>query len=788
MRVGAIEETITVSGQTPLVDVQSVTDSTVFSDELLDAIPTVRLPQSYVPYLPGVQGAIIGAQHTQSNTLAIHGGRTGECLTAIDGSVTRFAWGGGGPGTSYYMMTAIIQDLSIELGGLTAEHQAGGIFANVIPKEGSNRFSGFLFASFTDGNLQGENLTDDLRARGLAAVPGNEAIWDVNPAVGGRILRDKLWFYSAFRRAVNNQYVAGEFYNKTPLAWTYTPDLDRPVINKNRDHEANTRLTWQVSQRNKLSGYLSIQPHYVYYRNLPRAPGPRVSPEATTYTTYYPNSFGQLVWKSPVSNRLLVEAAVARHSVDYNNLEPSDPAVPPGTWAALELTTNMRFRSIYPIGTNSGAIRAPPHHDLHRPHVDAYVTGSHAFKFGLDLLRGSYNETGMHSSGDVLVTLFNGAPRSLTLVANPLDNYQDVNADLGVFAQDRWTFKRLTMSGGLRFDYFNSGVPAQQLAAGLWVPARSYAAVSDVPSWSDVSPRFGAAYDLFGNGRTALKGFVGRYVAALGAINIAAANNPVNTSVTNVNRIWNDLNQDYIPDCDLRDPAANGECGRFSDVNFGKANSRASRYEQSLLRGYGKRSYNWEASASLQHQLGSRVSADLGYYRRWYGNFTLTDNVSINPADHDPFCIVSPVDARLPGGGGQQICGLYDLNPSRFGQVDNLITLSEPFGRQREVFDGVDLTLNARFGAGGQLKVGSARAGRERRGVSSSTRRRNCDSVMSGRRSRRRSSSWALIPFPGGDCRSAAFCRASRDLRCRPSTSQATPKSSRRSTAICRQA
>jgi hypothetical protein len=298
MRVGAIEETITVSGQTPLVDVQNVVKATVFSDELLDAIPTVRLPQSYVPYLPGVQGAIIGAQHTQSNTLAIHGGRTGEYVTAIDGSVTRFAWGGGGAGTSYYMMTAIIEDLSIELGGLTAEHQAGGIFANVIPKEGSNTFNGFLYASYTGEHLQGNNLTGDLKARGLTAVPGNQAIWDVNPAVGGRILRDKLWFYSAFRRAVNNQYVAGEYYNKTPLAWTYTPDLSRPVVNKNSDTEANTRLTWQVTPKNKVSGYLSLQPHYVYYRNLPRGPGPRITPEATTYTTYYPNSFAQLIWKS----------------------------------------------------------------------------------------------------------------------------------------------------------------------------------------------------------------------------------------------------------------------------------------------------------------------------------------------------------------------------------------------------------------------------------------------------------------------------------------------------------
>jgi hypothetical protein len=531
MRVGSIEETVTVSGVSPLVDVQNVTKATVYSHEILDALPTVRLPQSYVPYLPGVQGAIIGAQHTQSNTLAIHGGRTGEYLTAIDGSPTRFAWGGGGPGTSYYMMTAIIQELSIELGGSTAERQAGGIIANVIPKEGSNRFSGFVFGSYTDGGLQGSNVTDELRANGVTAVPGNESIWDINPAAGGPIVRNKLWFYSAFRRSMNNQYVAGEFYNKTPLAWTYTPDEERPVVNRNKDNEINTRLTWQATPRNKVSGYLSIQPHYVYHRNLPRGPGPRVSPEATTYTTYYPNSFAQVIWKSPVTTRMLLEAAAARHSVDYNNLRPYDPFVAPDTWAAVELSTNMRFRSIYPIGTNSGAYG---HHPILTQQARAsasYITGSHAFKVGMDLFRGSYNETEMHSNGDVLVTLLDGVPRSLTLIANPLDNYQDVNADFGLYVQDRWKVRQFTVTGGLRLDHFNSSVPAQQLPAGLWVPARSYAAVKDVPDWTDVSPRMGLAYDVFGNGKTAVKGFVGRYVAALGAINIAARANPVNTSV-----------------------------------------------------------------------------------------------------------------------------------------------------------------------------------------------------------------------------------------------------------------
>jgi hypothetical protein len=700
MRVGALEETVTVSGQTPTVDVQSVASLRVLSDELLNAIPTVRLPQSYVPYLPGVTGVALGAQHRETRTVSIHGSRPNESNVGIAGSQTRHIMGMGGVYDVYYMSTAIIEELSIELGTSSAERQTGGIFTNVIPKEGSNTFSGFLYASYSDENLQTSNLTDELKARNFA-VPGVKKLFDVNPAFGGRIVRDKVWFYSAFRQAENSQYVAGLFYNKTPLAWTYTPDLSRPAFQKVRDKEGNTRLTWQATAKNKISAYFSLQPHYVHQRNITPTVTP-VSPEATTYTAYLPNSFAQIIWKSPVTNRILLEGGVTRHQFDYDTRRQIDPEVGFDAWSALEQRTGMRFRAASVTGVDYG------HHNAHTYGARAsasYITGSHAFKVGLDNMWGSYNEYGMNTNGDIAVTLLDGVPRTLTLAAFPLDNYNDVNADLGVFAQDRWTMDRLTLDLGVRYDYFNSSVPEQHLAAGRFVPARDYAPVSDTPNWKDVTPRLGVSYDLFGDGKTALKAFVGRYVAGWGA-NIASANNPVNTSVRNVNRTWNDANRDYIPDCELSNPVANGECGGFSDVNFGKRNSRASRYDEAVLRGSGKRGYNWEASAVLQRELVSRLSVNAGYYRRWYGNLTLTDNLALSPTDYDPFCITAPVDSRLPGGGGQDICGLYDVRPAKFGVIDNLITFSKSFGTQREIYDGVDLTINARFGNGGQVSGG----------------------------------------------------------------------------------
>jgi hypothetical protein len=238
------------------------------------------------------------------------------------------------------------------------------------------------------------------------------------------------------------------------------------------------------------------------------------------------------------------------------------------------------------------------------------------------------------------------------------------------------------------------------------VPARDYAPVHDVPNWKDLAPRLGAAYDLFGDGKTAVKWTLGRYVNGAGAY-VAAAQNPVNRAVTNITRTWNDANRDFVPDCTLSNPGANGECGAFSDLNFGLPNPTLTVTDDDVLFGFGRRGYNWETSAVLQRQLRPGMSMDVGYFRRWYGNFTVTDNLAVTPADYDPFCIKAPVDSRLPGGGGNDVCGLYTVRPAVFGRVDNFVTFADNFtGTRRQVFSGVDVGVSARFSNGGQVSGG----------------------------------------------------------------------------------
>ena len=264
-------------------------------------------------------------------------------------------------------------------------------------------------------------------------------------------------------------------------------------------------------------------------------------------------------------------------------------------------------------------------------------------------------------------------------------------------SQDQWTIDRLTLNLGVRVDFMDGWVPAQSIEesgspsfynAGTspngWVPARSFDKVEGLPRWRDINPRLGMAYDVSGDGRTALKLSLGRYVRKTG-VDIARSFNPINTSVNSVGRSWNDANGNFFPDCDLGNFSANGECAAIRNSNFGQNNPNATVWSDDV-NGWGKRDNNWDLSAEVQQEVVDGLSVTAGYYFNNGGyynadsNVRIQDNLSIGPSDFDEYCVTAPVDGRLPGGGGNEICGLYDLKPEKFGQINNLVTETSNYG------------------------------------------------------------------------------------------------------------
>ena len=317
LRVGTIEETVTVSGQSPVVDTQNTSVRNLIPKDILDSIPTNKTLGAWAALTPGIVVAgtamdVGGSKGEQSLRLAIHGGHGGEQRVLVDGMNTS----GGGSDWGYVPNPASAQEVSLELGAGTAEAMLGGVLINFVPKDGGNRFDGFLSGNYANGGMQGTNLSDEVKARGLTELSVNRVhdIWDYNGTLGGPIFHDKLWFFTGHRRWGNATQVAGIFHNATQDGWVFTPDYDRPGFADYLQRSQSIRLTWQATARNKIRLFFDYQNHCDCHRGLDTGSagnGTPTAPEAAHYRKYFPNNVPQASWSFPATNRLLVEAGVS---------------------------------------------------------------------------------------------------------------------------------------------------------------------------------------------------------------------------------------------------------------------------------------------------------------------------------------------------------------------------------------------------------------------------------------------------------------------------------------------
>jgi hypothetical protein len=678
LRVGALEETVTVSGTSPVVDVQNVIRRQVISKDTIDAMPTSKNWSTIGVMTVGVssnQNDVGGSAGEHQNQLKAHGGSFNDRLVQLDGLMNaNMACNYACTGLS--TNDASTQELSYEFGAISAEVAGGGVRVNIIPKDGGNRFSGSAFSNFANDKMQGNNVDDTLRSQGVQTADSILKIYDASFALGGPLVRDRLWFWTAHRYWGYQQIRTNTFYESDQSTFVFTPDFTRPGTETQRNISDDIRLTWQMSPRNKLSGYANIGPRYTDHWTLVST----LQPDASNLQNLPKNNFETMTFRSTVSSKLLFEAAFGNMTETWTR-EPVDDSVTSHGYPVTELNTGISFRA-YPntFSSNYTSLRS------YRSSL-TYVTGSHAAKVGMTLQEGPA-DTYVYTNKDTFLTVRNGQPFSVTVRTTPYTTHEQLVADLGVYAQDTWTVKRMTINAGLRWDYLNNKVGAQDAPGGTWIGPRHFEPLSDVPNYKDLSPRLGVAYDLFGNGKTALKATLSRYVQT-STVGTARLLNPLSTSVNSATRPWTDANHDGIPQV--------SELGALSNNAFGQVNI-ATRYDPATINGFDRRRNNWEVSTTLSHELMSRVSAEVSYFRRAQGHFTTTDNLDVAPTDFTPYCVTAPTDPRLPNGGGYQVCGLYDISAPKFGvATNNVVTFVDNYGKQTEVFNGVDVAVNARI-------------------------------------------------------------------------------------------
>lgn len=648
LALGQLEESITVSGESPLVDVRGSVSQSVMNRERLDAIPTGKDPFAVGQLIAGVTTAtpdVGGTQIMQQPNLQVHGSSNNDNVFMVDGVQIQHL-GFGGNATGFYFNDGLMEEISYQTSSLPAEGPVGGVQINMIPRDGGNAFHGSVFSTGANSSMQANNLGDDQLALGFKVQNRVQSVYDINLTLGGPVKRDRLWFFSTFRRWSANNYLGNTFTSTGAQA------VDDQYLT-----DITGRLTYQVSKSNKLSLHYDRSIKWRGHRPNNWLGANFNDPISDVVQTTQLNYIGEVKWQSTISNRLLAEASVFTMPVNYTlGFEPD--AAPDA------IATFDQIRS-----TISGV---SPRMDTNTARMFtyaanlSYVTGSHSLKVGTQVRTG-YSQELFTMRGDILQITSNGVPNSVRLVNTP-SGHNEEGTNTGLYVQDSWRLGRVTLNPGLRYERFVMSIPAQGAPAGTWVPARDFAAQNGIVNWNTVSPRLGFSWDMFGNGETALKGGVSRY-DRLEGVNLVQPLNLHNIAFQVCP--WADTNNDLV--------------AQTSEIVMARCTGSLQPTLGNVDPGL-KRPHQWEYTAMVQRQVGRNTSVSVGYYGRRYSDLYTTVNGNVPATAYTPVTITNPLT-------GQPLV-VYNQDPATKGSVRNVLATIPDL---RQLYNGVEFQVNTRL-------------------------------------------------------------------------------------------
>lgn len=725
--VGELSETITVTGASPLVDIESSAAQTTIDRQQMDTLPTgSRSAEAIGILIPGVTLRATGTGtfsrdvggSTMMNTSPLQFRGSNDTVQVVQG-MRRVYLRPGPEFTGIRTNDGAVQEMTFGQGAEALDMGQSGLRVNIVPKSGGNLFHGSTFTTYTNESMQSKmNIDQKLTNLGFTTPTGVIKLWDVNPAVNGPIMKDRLWFSGAYRSwGVTNTAPIGLNIATDHHSLTLSPTEN--ATDPGTIWDVTGRLTWQASSKDNLSTFLESQ--------KPTRDRFRVSSVTTAEAAginTFPAQTYQGRWTRVQSSNLLFDLAYQRYNMEnqvvhvdeamtrdwcYDNIT-TPHTTPPAFYTITEQSTGI----LYNLSNNCRNDHTENHHVLG---TVTKIVGAHELKGGVSFFNAkSYNPqlvAGYASYRFSGVTATNpvSVPNQVTL-ALPRSQTDLVKADVGLWLQDRWRMDRLTLNYGLRLDMLRTGWPEQSLAPNPYVASFTIPEEKSFVNWKDLSPRVGAAYDLFGTGRTALKGALARFVEATG-LGLTNQGNPMTALSATNNRTWTDNNGDFNafnPDFSLQ---TTDTFGPSSSATFGQT-SRDTVVDDELRTGWGKRPATYEADFGVQHQIGGHASVSAIGYHRWNSNVIATENLALNRANFSPsFCVNAPLPntpanakaALLPGGGGYPVCGLYDVLPAFNGLTSNLVTAAKNIGDVKQTNTGFTVDVDVRL-AGARLSGG----------------------------------------------------------------------------------